>query len=66
MKPGTVFPGWVWLAYALLFAATIPWYFPRNQTLLVWLGLPHWTVLSLTATLGVALFTVFVIRKFWR
>ena len=31
----------------------------------LWLGLPHWVVISLLATLGVAVFTAFVVRRFW-
>ena len=66
MKSGATFPGWVWLVYALLFAAAIPWYLPTGEPPHIWLGLPHWTLISLVAILGVAGFTVFVIRKYWR
>jgi len=59
------FPGWVWAVYLLLFAASIPWYIPADAPLRLWLGLPHWVVISLVATLGVAVFTVVVIRRFW-
>jgi hypothetical protein len=56
---------WIWAVYALLFGIAIPWYLPRDESLRIWLGLPHWVVISLAATLGIALFTVFVIRRFW-
>ena len=59
------FPRWVWAVYLLLFAASIPWYIPANASLRLWLGLPHWVVISLLATLGVAVFTVVVIGRFW-
>ena len=59
------FPRWVWVVYLLLFAASIPWYIPANAPLRLWLGLPHWVVISLLTTLGVAVFTVVVIARFW-
>lgn len=57
-------PRWIWAVYAALFAASVPWYVPDGP-LRVWLGLPHWVVLSIAATSGVALFTVFVVRRYW-
>ena len=59
------FPGWVWAVYLLLFAASVPWYIPANAPLRLWLGAPHWVVISLLASLAVAVFTVFVIGRFW-
>ena len=56
---------WIWVVYALLFAASIPWYLPEGSAPRIWLGLPHWVVLSLAATLGVAVFTAYVIRRHW-
>ena len=57
-------PGWVWAAYAALFAASVPWYVPQGAAR-IWFGLPHWVVLSLLAMAGVAVFTVFVVRTYW-
>ena len=59
------FPGWIWGVYLLLFGVSVPWYIPANAPLRIWLGLPHWVVISLLATLGVAVFTAFVIGRFW-
>ena len=59
------FPGWVWVVYLLLFAASVPWYIPANAPLRLWLGVPHWVVISLFATFAVAVFTAFVIRRYW-
>ncbi|MBI3948901.1 MAG: hypothetical protein HY314_00360 [Acidobacteria bacterium] len=57
---------WIWLVYVLLFAASIPWYLPKGSTPMIWLGLPHWVVISLIATIGMALFTAFSVNRFWR
>lgn len=57
---------WVWLVYALLFGAAAPWYLPAEAATSTWLGFPAWVTLSLTATLGIAVFTVFVIHRYWR
>lgn len=59
------FPRWVWGVYLMLFAMSVPWYIPADAPLRLWLGLPHWVVISLVATLGVAVFTAFVIHFLW-
>jgi hypothetical protein len=58
-------PRWVALVYLLLFAASIPWYLPAAPVPL-WFGLPYWVVVSLGAVAGVAVFTAFVVRRYWR
>ena len=56
---------WIGLVYVLLFGASIPWYLPKGRRPQIWLGLPHWVVISLLATLGIAFFTAFIIRRYW-
>ncbi len=56
---------WVWAVYVLLFALSVPWYLPAGGPLRLWFGLPHWVVLSLSACLAVALFTVYVVARHW-
>jgi hypothetical protein len=57
--------GWIWIVYGLLYAASIPWYLTADTVPKIWLGLPDWALLSLLATVGIAFFTVLVIRRFW-
>ena len=57
-------PRWIWAVYAALFAASVPWYVPDGP-LRIWMGLPHWVVLSIAAVAGVGLLTVFVVRRYW-
>ena len=59
------FPAWIWPVYVLLFGASVPWYLPADGPLRIWLGLPHWVVISLAATAGVAVFTAFVVHRLW-
>ncbi len=59
------FPGWIWPVYVALFTGSVPWYMPRDAPLRIWFGLPHWVVISLASTLGVAVFTWFVVHHFW-
>ncbi|GEM_PF-903518 len=56
---------WIWVVYLVLFGASIPWYLPRGEAPRIWLGLPYWVILSLLATVGIALFTAFVVRRYW-
>ena len=55
---------WIWLVYVVLFGASVPWYLPAGPARL-WLGLPHWVVISLGASLAVAVFTAWVIARYW-
>lgn len=48
-----------------LFAASVPWYLPPGSPARLWLGLPHWVVISLVAYLAVAVFTAFVVARYW-
>jgi hypothetical protein len=56
---------WVWVVYAALFALAIPWYFSGSGPEPIWLGFPRWVSVSLAATLGIALFTAYVIERYW-
>jgi len=57
---------WIWIVYVVLFALSIPWYLPADDTPALWLGLPYWVVISLAACLAIAVFTPFAIRRLWR
>jgi len=57
--------GWIWLVYAGLYGLSIPWYLPSGGHPAIWLGLPHWVVLSLLATAATAGFTAFVVWRRW-
>ena len=56
---------WVWAVYVALFALSIPWYLPADETPALWLGLPYWVVLSLLACVAIACFTAFVVARCW-
>lgn len=51
--------------YLALFSLSVPWYLPAGPPRL-WFGLPHWVVLSLLAMVAVALFTVWVVHRYWQ
>ena len=54
-----------WLGYVPLFALSIPWYLPADVLPPVWLGLPHWVVISLVVCFLVGVYTVWLIRRCW-
>lgn len=56
---------WIWAVYVALFGVSVPWYLPADGPLRLWFGLPHWVVISVATSLGVALFTVFVVTRYW-
>jgi hypothetical protein len=55
---------WIWGVYLVLFAASIPWYVPEGAPRIV-LGVPHWVLASLAATVAIAIFTAVVVRRHW-
>jgi hypothetical protein len=54
-----------WLAYVLLFALSIPWYFPAGSGRPLVLGFPLWCLVSLVCYVLVALLTVRRIERLW-
>jgi len=56
---------WIWAIYVTLFAASVPWYLPESATLRLWYGLPHWVVISLAVSLSIAVFTTWVVSRYW-
>ena len=57
---------WVWLVYALLYAVAIPWYWPADFPSPLIGGFPLWVVVSLTSTLVLAGWTVWIIFRYWQ
>jgi len=57
-------PRWVWLAYLVLFGLSVPWYLPSGPVA-IWFGLPYWVVMSLGAIGTIAVFTLFVVGRYW-
>jgi hypothetical protein len=57
-------PRWVWIVYAALFGASVPWYLPRGLGP-IWFGLPYWVVISIAAIASVSAFTLLVVRRYW-
>ena len=56
---------WIGVVYLILFGMSVPWYLPARSPVPLWLGLPYWVVLSIAASVGVALFTAFVVVRRW-
>ncbi len=56
----------IWVVYLLLFVVAVPWYWPTGYRGPLVLGLPLWAAVSLGAVVLMALWTAFVIRRWWR
>ena len=57
---------WIWLVYLLLYAVAIPWYWPKGYQGPLVSGFPLWVVVSLGSMLLLAIWTAWVIHRFWR
>ena len=55
---------WIWLVYAVLVAAGIPWYWPKEDTRLL-LGLPAWTAVAIVVSVLISAFTAWLLRRPW-
>lgn len=53
---------WVLVTYAILFCLTIPWYWPKSATQLIW-GFPLWSFVNILGSFVIALFTAFLLIK---
>lgn len=56
----------IWVVYLLLLAVAVPWYWPTGYRGPLVLGLPLWAAVSLGAVVLMALWTAFVIGRWWR
>lgn len=56
---------WIWLVYLLLFAAAIPWYWPASFSGPLVAGLPLWVGVTLGFIFLLAVWTAFVITRYW-
>ena len=57
---------WVWLVYLLLYAVTIPWYWPAGFRGPLVAGFPLWVAVSLAGVATLAGWTGWVIHRYWR
>ena len=64
-KHEKVFPSWIWAVYLGLFAFSIPWYLPANLEMELVFGLPAWLISCISFIVITAIFTAWVIQRFW-
>jgi hypothetical protein len=57
---------WIWLVYLVLYEVAIPWYWPDKYVGPIVLGFPLWVATTLSAIFVLAVWTAFVIHRFWR
>jgi hypothetical protein len=61
----SAWPRWAFIAYAVLFAIGVPWYWPGDSTGGWILGWPTWAAVSLLAAVGIAALTVYLCLFRW-
>ena len=66
MQLESIFPKWVWLVYLGFFVFSIPWYLPADIAMQLIGGLPAWLIFSILSVCLAAIFTSWVIRRFWK
>ena len=57
--------GWLWWVYLALYAIAVPWYWPAGYRGSLILGFPLWVLVSLGAAVALAVFTAWVIYRYW-
>ena len=55
---------WIWAVYAVLFAASIPWYWPADAAEIT-LGLPTWAAVSVLGSAAISSFTAWLFITRW-
>jgi hypothetical protein len=56
---------WIWGVYLVLYAVAIPWYWPQGYRGPLLGGFPLWAAVSLGCAVLLALFTAWVIFRYW-
>jgi hypothetical protein len=65
MNRKSVFLSWrVWAVYAVLFAVSIPWYWPQEVGPLL-LGMPLWAAVSVLGSALISAYTAWLLVKRW-
>lgn len=54
-----------WIAYLLLLALSIPWYFPEGSAEPIVFGMPLWCVISLSCYIAAAALTIWRLDALW-
>ncbi|MBV6499040.1 MAG: hypothetical protein CJBNEKGG_01489 [Prosthecobacter sp.] len=54
----------VWAVYAVLFAVSIPWYWPQEVGPLL-LGMPLWAAVSVLGSALISAYTAWLLVKHW-
>lgn len=64
-RQGCSYLSWpIWLAYGVLFAIGIPWYWPKDDTT-VWFGMPRWVVVAIGTSVLLSSWTAWLLRYTW-
>jgi hypothetical protein len=64
MRTNVYLSWWVWLVYALLLAAALPWYWQAGDDRLWW-GMPAWAAAAVAASAVASLLTAVLMWCFW-
>jgi uncharacterized membrane protein len=56
---------WIWPVIAIISLLTIPWLFPTGSYYPIVGGFPLWMIVSILATIVLAIFLNYVVDKFW-
>ena len=51
------------IVYLILFTLAIPWYWPEDESRLLW-GLPIWVVISVFVSIAISAYTAFLLLKY--
>ena len=54
----------IWLAYLMILAVGIPWYWPKDDTTL-WFGMPAWVVVAIAASVSLSGYTAWLLGFSW-
>ena len=55
---------WIWAVYAVLFAISIPWYWPADASGIT-LGMPTWAAVSVLGSAAISSFTAWLFITRW-
>lgn len=56
---------WIWVGLGAIVLAGVPWYLPPDTIEPIVLGLPAWTLVAVSSSVGLCAYLTWVISRHW-
>lgn len=57
--------GKIWVVLIILYALTVPWYFPEGTFHPIIFGVPYWVLVVLGVSLAISITLTYILKNCW-